>query len=340
MTKDENYLRAVEFRDPEWIPYNVFIMPGTRRKYGSALEKLLSGFPGIAKSSSLGSPDYYILPKGYEKGTYTDEWGCVWENLYEGMIGQVVASPLARAEALIDYTPPDPYSGVDWEEIQREFIACKRSGLIARANGGSVFHRLTFLRGFQNLMIDIATDSEILHVMLEMILDYETKRITRYLECGANLISFGDDLGIQTGLPISPGHFRMYIGSCYERIFGLCREAGAHVYLHTDGRILDIMEDLIGYGVTILNPEDYPNGLENIAGICKGKVCIDLTFAQQFFPVYSPDEIFHYFKRVVDVLGSSKGGLIWYVEIDPDVPMENIEAILQAVMKYNTHCSG
>ena len=147
---------------------------------------------------------------------------------------------------------------------------------------------------------------------------------------------YGDDLGIQTGLPMSPMHFRKYLGPCYEKIFGLCRQAGAHVYLHTDGNILEIIDDLIEYGVTILNPEDYPNGLESIADACNGKVCVDLTFAQQFFPSYSESEIFSYFDRAVSTLGTKDGGLIWYVEIDPDVPFENIEAIFSAVREYHT----
>lgn len=73
----------------------------------------------------------------------------------------------------------------------------------------------------------------------------------------------------------------------YARLYGVCREAGAHVYLHTDGNILDIMEDLMEYGVTILNPEDDPNCLDAMAEKCKGKVCVDLTFAQQYFPFLS-----------------------------------------------------
>jgi len=112
--------------------------------------------------------------------------------------------------------------------------------------------------------------------MLRMVEDYTLRRVERFLRAGANLVQFGDDLGIQTGLPMSPVHFRTYLGPCFARIFGRCRDAGAHVYLHTDGNILEIVDDLVGYGVTILNPEDAPNGLENIAKRCKGRVCVDL----------------------------------------------------------------
>lgn len=337
MTDAENYMRAVEFRGPDRIPYNVFIMPATRRKYGKSLEDLISGYPEIAKSYQVGSREYYSLPEGYKKGTYVDEWGCEWGNLHTGMIGQVTRFPLADWDKFSAYEPPDPYAGVDWQETEKSFRLAKEAGRLARGHGGSMFHRLTFLRGFQNLMLDIAEGSDALHEMIRIVQDYEVRRTARYLDIGAQIMSYGDDLGIQTGLPMSPEHFRRYFGPSFAKIFGMCRQADAHVYLHTDGNILEIMDDLIEYGVTILNPEDYPNGLENIAKTCKGKVCVDLTFAQQFFPSYSPVDIFSYFARVVKTLGSKDGGLIWYVEIDPDVPFENIEAIFSAVREYHTH---
>jgi hypothetical protein len=53
----------------------------------------------------------------------------------------------------------------------------------------------------------------------------------------------------------------------------------------------------------------------------------------------TPEEIFAYFEAVVVKLGAKEGGLMWYVEIDPDVPKENIEAIFQAIEKYRFYYS-
>ena len=38
-------------------------------------------------------------------------------------------------------------------------------------------------------------------------------------------------------------------------------------------------------------------------------------------------------------LGAEEGGLMGYVEIDPDVPLENVEAIFQAVEDYRCYYS-
>jgi len=337
MTETENYLRAAEFRYPQWIPFNVNLMPGTWQKYRENLEELVMCHPLIFGSHEKGSRNFDNIPDSYQEGEYTDEWGCVWRNVHSGLMGQVVFHPLADWNNFKNYEPPDPLAERDWETTKKQFEEDKKEGKLARAGGGSMFHRLCFLRGFENLMIDIATDSPALHELINMVFQYNIKQVEKLLEIGANMIHFGDDLGIQNRLPMSPEHFRKYLGPCYARIFGACRKAGAHVYLHTDGNILEIMEDLIEYGVTILNPEDYPNGLDAIASKCKGKVCVDLTFAQQYFPFLTPQRIFNYFEEVVVKLGSKEGGLMWYVEIDPDVPLENIEAIFQAVEKYRCY---
>ena len=342
MTETENYLRAVEFRCPQWIPFNVPLMPGTWQKYREKLEELVMRHPIIFGSYEKGSRDFDALGGTYQEGEYTDEWGCVWKNVQPGLDALVVGHPLSDWSKFKDYEPPDPLAGRDWEAIAKEFSKAKKERI--RAAGGFphgfMYQRLYYLRGFENFMIDIATDSPELHEVIDMVFQYNMKQVEKFLEAGANMMHFGDDLGIQNRLPMSPEHFRKYLGPCFAKMFGACREAGAHVYLHTDGHIVEIMEDLIKYGVTILNPEDYPNGLDAIASKCKGKVCVDLTLAQQYFPFYTPEELFDYVEEVVVKLGAKEGGLILYVEIDPDVPLENIEAICQAIEKYRFYYSS
>ena len=46
------------------------------------------------------------------KGTYVDEWGCVWECGEDGVAGEVKGPPLADWSALPSFSPP-------WEVIQR-----------------------------------------------------------------------------------------------------------------------------------------------------------------------------------------------------------------------------
>ena len=82
---------------------------------------------------------------------------------------------------------------------------------------------------------------------------------------------FGDDLGMQASLPMSPEKWRQYLKPCFAQIYKPVRDAGHYVYMHTDGHIVEIIPDLIDCGVNVLNPQVGANGLENLARACKGK---------------------------------------------------------------------
>ena len=123
-------------------------------------------------------------------------------------------------------------------------------------------------------------------------------------------------------------------------MFKPCREAGVHVYLHSDGHILEIAEDLVKAGVSMLNLQDTVNGIENIGRKLKGEVCIDLDVDRQYLmPFGTPEEIEKHIKNVIVKLGSKKGGLALKADIYPDVPLSNIEALCQAMEKYKYYYS-
>ena len=67
-----------------------------------------------------------------------------------------------------------------------------------------LFDRLYFLRGFENLMIDIATDDRRLPRLIDMLLEYEQKFVRKWLAIGVDAIAFHTDIGTQNGLMISP----------------------------------------------------------------------------------------------------------------------------------------
>ncbi|MCD6362274.1 MAG: hypothetical protein J7M38_15555 [Armatimonadetes bacterium] len=339
-----NYLRAVQFQRPKWIPCTVSLLPGTWQKYREALEDLVMQFPRVFPGFVRGSRDFDDLGDiTYSAEKYTDAWGCVWENLAPGMVGQVVKFPLEDWADFEGWQPPDLMSVDDlgrernWEAVAAGIRRAKQTGGLARGGGlyhGFMWMRLYYLRGFENLMMDIATADPRLNRLIELILEQNMRVIERYLDLGAEFMSFGDDLGNQDALPISPAHWRKYLGPCYRRMYGACREAGTHVYMHSDGHMIPIISDLIEAGVTVINPQIRANGLENLVRECKGKVCVNLDLDRQLFPFATPAEIDTHIAECIEALGSDEGGLMLSAECAPDVPLENIRAICEAYEKY------
>lgn len=337
--RTENFLRTVEFRYPQWIPCTVSIMPATWMKYGKEVEKIVLEHAKLFPDYEKGDFKKMKLSRAYQKGRWKDIWGVMWKNVEDGLDSIPVEeeAPLRDWQNLENYRVPDPlffdwFGGeIDWEKRKAQLEQAQKEGKLA---GGSLVHGfmymwLYYLRGFTNLMMDIAVEDPRLDRLIQMVSNYNLKLVNKWIEIGAEIIYFGDDLGVQRSLPINPSRWRRYLKSYYAKIFAACRDKEVYVYLHSDGHILEIMEDLIECGVNIINPQIRANGLQGLEKIAKGKVCIHLDLDRQFFPFASQKEIKSHIRKVAKVLGSRKGGLMLHAECEPDVPLENIEAICQ-----------
>ncbi len=332
-----NYLRAAYFMEPEWIPCAVGIMPATWKVHRERLEDVLLDHPRLFAGFRKGGRDFDAAgDRRYRLGGFTDNWGCVWDNIAEGLDGAVVKHPLEDWADFARYSAPDPLTEgdgwgapPDWEALRTQCEHAKRQGGIAWGPmpHGFMYMRLYYLRGFQNLMLDFATDEPRLAGLIEMVLRYNMAAIEKSIECGVEFISFGDDLGMQRSLPISPATWRRYLLPCYRRMAGRCLEHGVEVYLHSDGHILEIIADLIDAGVTVLNPQVRANGLDGLAAAARGRLCVNLDLDRQLFPFATPSEIADHIRTAAARLNTDAGGLMLYAECEPDVPLENIRAI-------------
>jgi hypothetical protein len=346
MNSRENYLRTVEFRHPEWIPCGVGLMPATWKKYREKLEDIVVRYPWIFGPYERGTKDFDDVPPVYRKGEYyTDNWGCVWYNVQEGLEGRIVKHPLEDWRDFANYEPPDPLilgeraPREDWQKVEARMRKMREEGELTRGVGDRFFERLHFLRGFKNLMVDFMTDRPELNKLINMVIEHNMKLINKWLAIGVDLISLGDDLGTQTSLMISPRIFRKYLKPGYSIMCGTGRKAGAHVRFHSDGHILELIDDLIECGVDSINPQIRANTLDGIVKTCKGKICVSLDLDRQLFPFATPKQIDRHIKEAIVELGSKEGGLILGAECEPDVPLENIEAICQAFEEYRFYYS-
>jgi hypothetical protein len=339
----ENYLKALEFRYPEWIPCEIIFSPAGWKYHREKLEKIVIRHPLLFGNYKKGSKNFDDIPPVYRKGYFRDNWGCLWNNIQEGLEGRIVEHPLADWKALDTYELPDYLTQTergerDWRQIKKDVEENRRKGLLTVGDGERLFDRLYFLRGFKNLMIDIMTDDLHLPRLIDMLLAYEMKLVKKWLEIKVDLIGFHTDIGTQQGLMINPMKFRKYIKPLYKELFMTCRKADTHVYLSSDGRILDIVDDLVECGVSVHDPQLRANTLEGIAKFYKGKMCIDVDLDRQMFAFCTTNDIKQQVKEVVEKLSLPEGGLMMKTEITgTNVPLENIEALCQSM---ETFCIG
>jgi len=344
----ENFLKVIEYDYPEWIPALFGLMPATWMKYGDDLETIILSHPTLFPDYEEGNFRRITLTRNYQKGMWVDDWGVTWDNIEEGMAAAPLEAhvPLDSWDAWDEYVAPDPLQNdlygdsIDWDERRAWVAEQKSEGRLAKGKiyHGAMYMRLYYLRGFENLMMDIAVKDPRLDGLTQMVLHYNLKLIGKWIDIGADYFHFGDDLGVQKSLPISPSAWRRYLKPCFAQMFGKCRENGLLVSLHTDGYILDIIPDLIECGVSLVNPQVRPNTIEGLREQCQGKVALNLDLDRQLFPFASKRQLEDHIAEAIDTLALPEGGLMLHIEFDPDISLENIETICAALEKHG--CRG
>lgn len=331
MTSRERVIAAIEFKGPDRIPHKHSYLPSVFSKYPELKEILVQQYP----SDFAGEEDIFINTKIYTKGQWTDEWNCEWTVLEDGFLGQVTRNPLANINNLKNYSWPDA-SCVD---LSREAEVCKNRGDRYVLIGWlTFFERMIDLRGFENLMVDIAEGGQEFFDIRDRVVDFNIDLIDHLLKLNPDAISMADDWGSQLSLMINPMVWRKLFLPCYKKIFGRIREAGKHVFLHTDGVTIDILPDLADAGVNVFWADMTVNPLEKLKEQLGGKVCFQAMPDVQFtMKDGSPVDVERHGKDLIKSLATFNGGFIACSELEPDQPLENIRTILETFCRYSMY---
>ena len=341
-------MRNASMTGPEWTPCSVGISAATWDQFRHDLEDVVVRHPTLFPNFKKGERDYdsYDFGPAYRAGErFTDAWGCVWRSEISGIEGIIEEHPLDEWEKLETYTPPDPMvqderGPADWDAARRQVEERRSKGEMTSGGigHGFLFQRLYYLRGFENFMMDVANDDPHLQRLVDVLVEHSLKMAAQWLSMKVDALKCGDDLGSQKASVLGPRHFRRWIAPGYEKIMGPFRRAGSHVWFHTDGYVMDIMDQLIECGVTVINPQDLLNGIDNLRGEVKGRICIDLDVdRQKIVPFGTRKEIRDLIEEEVRKLGSPRGGLLMKAGIYPPTPPENIDALCCAMEEFRTY---
>ena len=242
------------------------------------------------------------------------EWGYVWERL-DTTMGQPRSNPLADWRRFDSYDFPDPSAAGRFDHLP-EIVEGHSDLFLKGVLGISGFNQATFLRGFEQFLVDLYDAPDRATAILDAVFGFETSIIRRFCDFPIDAIAFGDDWGTQRGLIVSPAEWRRHFLHRYAEQFELIHNAGKKVWFHTCGDVYDIIELLIEIGVDVLEllqPEIF--GLERLAEEFGGRVCFCCAVDHQRIAINGTrEEIFTYAERLHNTLGRHEGGFIAYIE--------------------------
>jgi len=342
----DNLLRTVRFERPDYIPMTFHINDACWHHYpAEALWELMEAHPFLFPDYSRPTVpvERSYAPYARAGQPFVDPWGCVWATTDNGIFGAVTRHPLANWEDFAGYTPPDPdrtthWLPVDWDEQAKQLgpAISQRSLRSGEIGHNHTWLRLIDIRGYANVLFDMADREPRLGRLLEMLEQFNLGLVRNYIErAGAEWMGFAEDLGMQQGPMLSPQNFRTYIRPSYQRIMRAARDGGCLVHVHSDGDLRTLVDDLLTCPIDVLNLQDLVNGLDWIRERLKGRVCIDLDIDRQnVTPRGTPAEIDALVRQEIETLGSRQGGLMMIYGLYPGVPLENAAALMEAMERY------
>ena len=331
MTSRERVRATLIHGTPDRAPRDLWVLPYVTLFRKREVEDLLRTYPRDFDSPELspGSNDL-DLQKYAQAGTYTDEWGSVWHVAEPGVVGEVKEPILGEWSRLAHFTPPNSQArSEEWDHVNRVCDSSSKfmlSGVCARP-----FERLQFLRGTENLYIDLAYDTPEVRTLISIVHQYYLEEVTRWTQTSVDGVMLMDDWGSNTSLLISPEMWRAIFKPIYMEYCEIIHKGGKVVFFHSDGNIEAIYPDLIEVGVDVLNSQLFCMDIERLGSRFSGKI----TFwgeidRQRILPFGSPAEVAAAVRRVRAALDHGKGGVIAQCEWGKDNSRENIEAVFKA----------
>lgn len=286
--------KAIHFQNPERIP--------VYRNRGDKGEKL-------ANSDVLNIPVglHNIGPdKEYS------EWGFHWINRDPDLNFGPSEPNLTSWDLLESVQWPDPRDPRRFRVAEELFSQWGKDRYLIGDLGLSGFSIMCLMRGFEDFLVDLYAEPEFIEALADRVFAIEEEIIRLLPEYGFDAVGLADDYGTQDGLFMSVPMWNSIIKPRLKRQVDLAHSLGLDVYLHSCGRIIDLIPEIIDCGVDALNLGQVSlNGVEELGKRFAGKICFSCSVSYQGSGISGDDDmIINEIHSFVDHLQTEQGGLI------------------------------
>jgi uroporphyrinogen decarboxylase len=246
-------------------------------------------------------------------------------------------SPLRHAERL-DEVEKFPFVGPSVFHIDKmkdNVRDIHRAGKVASCGLGHMYEDAWQVRGYEPFLMDMMENPDICAYILDRFMERNMATAEAASAAGVDMVSSADDVANQRAMMFPPDLWRKFLKERWAKIYARVREKDpkVQIWYHSDGNITDILDDLVEIGVTILNPlQPECMDLREIKRRYGSRLVFDGTIGTQTtMPYGTPQEVAETVKERVRTLGED-GALILSPThlLEPDVPVENVLAYLQA----------
>jgi len=348
LTPRENLIRAARRQGFEWIPIDILLCDSQVAAFKKAYGNIdyfdwfevdfrwvtLKEHPGFVDGHGLYTRE--ILPED----TKIDVLGVGHSKGSEAAYHMTrMHHPLQGCESVnevLNYPLP-VFDRFENQPLFDQVDALHKKGLAAMCPMQmTIWEAAWYIRSMPDLLMDMMTEDEKASVLLDRITDYAIRRAVLYADAGVDIISLGDDVGMQSGPLMSVGLWEFWIKPRLKSVIDAARKINPEVlvFYHSCGDATDFIDGLIECGVDILNPIQ-PECMD--FNSIHAKYGDRLSFwgtlgTQQLLPFGTPEQVRQVTIERIRTVGP-KGGLILGPThlVEPEVPFENLVAMKNAI---------
>jgi uroporphyrinogen decarboxylase len=297
------------------------VMPQTSRETVRAALRFEGPERLPVRMACFGRDDTAAIPRATadrtDSGLQIDEWGCRWEKTDIPNMGQPKGHPLSDVSEYERLTVPDYNEEWRYADCQAAFDRAEAEGKYTRVGIFMIlFERMHAAAGFENVLAGLLDDTESTGALADRIVEAQLCLVRNYQErFGTRLDAFGmtEDWGTQQAAFVSTDLWHEFFFPRYKRIFDAMHAGGQDVWVHSCGKVNEIIRGYIDAGVDVVNlQQPRALGIEEIGRRYRGEITFEsLADIQSTLPKRRPDLIEADARALAEHWMSPEGGFVF-----------------------------
>ncbi|MEW6751420.1 MAG: uroporphyrinogen decarboxylase family protein [Candidatus Latescibacterota bacterium] len=260
-----------------------------------------------------------------------------------GSYDEIEEHPLAGARdpgELARHAWPE-VSWFDYGSLPARIAAARADGdyCLMVANGNP-FETSWYLRGFEQILLDMVAQPELVHALMERVTGFYVEHFARMLRAAGGEVDLAftaDDIAGQQGLLLSLPMWRQFIQRYHRRLNEVIHGFGVRVIYHSDGAVMSAVPGLLEMGIDVLQALQFDaRGMD--AAVLKAEYGDRLCFeggvsVQRTLPFGTVADVEQEVRHLVATLGRGGGYVLGPSHaIQAGTPPENVLAMFEAAL--------
>jgi len=285
MSPKQRFLMALHCNQPDRVPlFDFLFSPNLYQHVIGRRPKAYNAEDAVALTKAIGLDSVQVSTGAADSfqaqylspDTHIDEWGVTVKNDPEVSwpTGGTLAHSINNRSDWKNYTMPDPYAPGRMRLVETAVrLGGDELAIIGSVSGP--FSHSFWMTGLSTLSLMFYDDPELAHEIIGAVADWSVAIAQQMAEIGVDVILIADDQGSTSAPLVSMPFFREFILPYFARVVTASRKLGLPVMMHNDGKIWNLLDDLVASGINAYHPVERAAGMDLslVKKKYRGKLC-------------------------------------------------------------------